>query len=126
MSNNSSDNHVLDRNNIDITTIQKMMFIYNALQDGWTVKKIRDQKYEFIKDNNNNIEITTGHEMNGYEHYIIKHMLFDESFNLIREIMFNPENDSPISNHDISQLKNKIYALSLCNKHDAWLNAYNI
>ena len=53
MSNNNSDNHVLDRNNIDITTIQKMMFIYNALQDGWTVKKIRDQKYEFIKDNNN-------------------------------------------------------------------------
>lgn len=53
MPNNSSDNHVLDRNNIDITTIQKMMFIYNALQDGWTVKKIRDQKYEFIKDNNN-------------------------------------------------------------------------
>jgi hypothetical protein len=53
MPNNSSDHHILDRNNIDITTIQKMMFIYNALQDGWTVKKIRDQKYEFIKDNNN-------------------------------------------------------------------------
>ena len=39
MPNNSSDNHILDRNNIDITTIQKMMFIFNALQDGWTVKK---------------------------------------------------------------------------------------
>ena len=64
--------------------------------------------------------------MNGYDHYIIKHMLFDENFMLIKEVMFNPENDAPISVHDISNLKNKIYGLSLCNKHDAWLNSYKI
>ena len=98
---------------------------YTENNPGRWAKKVNGHLPTFIKDNNN-IEITTGHEMNGYEHYIIKHMLFDESFNLIREIMFNPENDSPISNHYISQLKNKIYALSLCNKHDAWLNSYNI
>jgi len=73
-----------------------------------------------------NLEITTGHEMNGYEHYIIKHMLFDEKFNFLNEIMFNPNNDAPISYHDISGLNNKIYALSLCNKHDAWINSYRI
>jgi hypothetical protein len=33
--------------NIDI---QKMIFIFNALQDGWTVKKIEKDKFEFIKD----------------------------------------------------------------------------
>jgi len=53
-------------------------------------------------------------------------MLFDENFMLIKEVMFNPENDAPISVHDISNLKNKIYGLSLCNKHDAWLNSYKI
>lgn len=30
--------------------IQKMIFIFNALQDGWTVKKIEKDKFEFIKD----------------------------------------------------------------------------
>ncbi len=73
-----------------------------------------------------NLEITTGHEMNGYEHYIIKHMLFDEKFNFLTEIMFNPNSDAPISNHNISGFSNKIYALSLCNKHDAWINSYEI
>ena len=72
------------------------------------------------------LEITTGHEMNGYEHYIIKHVLFDEKFNFLREVMFNPVSDAPISNHDISGLNNKVYALSLCNKHDAWINSFRI
>jgi hypothetical protein len=53
MPNPSNDNPVLDRDNIDITTVQKMMFIYNALHDGWTVRKIREQKFEFMKDNDN-------------------------------------------------------------------------
>ena len=98
---------------------------YTKNNPGRWANKVNGHLPTFIKDNNS-IEITTGHEMNGYDHYIIKHMLFDENFNLINEIMFNPKKDSPISNHDISQLKNKVYALSLCNKHDAWLNSYNI
>lgn len=36
--------------NIDYNDIQKMIFIFNALQDGWTVKKIDKDKFEFIKD----------------------------------------------------------------------------
>jgi len=31
--------------------IQKMIFIFNALNDGWTVKKIDNNKFELIKDN---------------------------------------------------------------------------
>jgi hypothetical protein len=31
--------------------IQKMIFIFNALHDGWTVKKIQDNKFEFTKEN---------------------------------------------------------------------------
>ena len=27
-----------------------MIFIYNALHDGWTVKKLDTDKFEFIKD----------------------------------------------------------------------------
>ena len=27
------------------------MFIYNALQDGWTIRKVSDDNYEFTKPN---------------------------------------------------------------------------
>ena len=36
---------------IDYKDIQKMIFIFNALNDGWIVKKIQRDKYEFTKDN---------------------------------------------------------------------------
>lgn len=38
-------------NNINYKDIQKMLFIFNALNDGWTVKKLQDDKFEFIKEN---------------------------------------------------------------------------
>ena len=43
-----------------------------------------------------------------------------------REPFFSPEKDVPISRRNISNYKNTIYALSLCKKHDAWLNAIDI
>jgi hypothetical protein len=42
-----------DENNLNYKDIQKMLFIFNALNDGWTVKKIDSDKFEFIKDNEN-------------------------------------------------------------------------
>ena len=72
------------------------------------------------------LEVTTGHEMRGFEHYIIKHVIFDENLHIIGETFFNPEKDVPISRHNIDNYQNTIYALSLCNKHDAWLNAIDI
>jgi len=36
--------------NIDYNDIHKMIFIFNALNDGWTVKKLDTDKFEFIKD----------------------------------------------------------------------------
>jgi hypothetical protein len=40
----------MDETNIDYNEIQKMIFIFNALQDGWTVKKLDKDKFEFTKD----------------------------------------------------------------------------
>ena len=40
-----------DERNIDYKDIQKMIFIFNALNDGWSVRKIEDDKFEFIKNN---------------------------------------------------------------------------
>ena len=42
-------NKKFDNNNIDNIKLQKMIFIYNALLDGWTVKPCGDDEYDFIK-----------------------------------------------------------------------------
>lgn len=35
---------------IDSITMKKMAFFYNALSDGWTIKKIEGEKYIFTKN----------------------------------------------------------------------------
>ena len=40
-----------DELDINYDDIQKMVFIYNALNDGWKVKKIGNEKYELTQDN---------------------------------------------------------------------------
>ena len=49
-SSNLSINNI-DEKTIDYKDIQKMLFIFNALNDGWSVKKIDNYKFEFLKDN---------------------------------------------------------------------------
>lgn len=45
----SSDNidHIVNKLNIDINSLYKMNFIYNAIQNGWEVKKLENNKFEF-------------------------------------------------------------------------------
>lgn len=38
---------------MDSITLQKMIFIYNAIKKGWTVKLIENDKFEFIKNKSN-------------------------------------------------------------------------
>ena len=41
---------------IDKVTFQKMAFIYNALDEGWCVKK-KESNYVFTKNHNNDKEV---------------------------------------------------------------------
>tara|TARA_B100001540_G_scaffold278078_1_gene265993 strand:- start:54 stop:275 length:222 start_codon:yes stop_codon:yes gene_type:complete len=45
-----------DVKNFNFLTIQKMALIYNALEDGWTVKK-KENKYIFIKSHRGKKEV---------------------------------------------------------------------
>jgi hypothetical protein len=38
---------------LNYNDIRKMVFLYNALNDGWSVKKIDSEKYELTQDNQN-------------------------------------------------------------------------
>jgi superoxide reductase len=68
------------------------------------------------------IKVITSHEMKGYEHYIVKHVVLDKNYQFIAEKMFDPTKDSAaISSFNLGQYKGTIYVLSMCNKHDLWL-----
>jgi len=38
--------------NLDILSLHKMLFIYNAVLNGWIVKKLSDNNFEFKKNKN--------------------------------------------------------------------------
>jgi len=60
--------------NIDVTTLHKMQFIINAIEDGWAVKKNNDN-YIFTKKHEGKREIF----MSDYlERFIYKNMNLDE------------------------------------------------
>lgn len=76
---------------------------------------------------NGTLQVTTGHGMHGYEHYIVKHMLLDQNFNFITEQMFDPMKDkAPISSFAVAQNSGRIHVLSVCNKHDTWMNVIDV
>ena len=39
----------IDNDQLESIKIKKMAFFYNALNDGWTIKKIHGEKYLFTK-----------------------------------------------------------------------------
>ncbi len=73
------------------------------------------------------LQIITPHEMKGYEHYIVKHMILDSDFKFIAEKLFDPIADKlPLSNFDLGNYQGTVNVLSVCNKHDTWLNIAEI
>ena len=80
-----------------------------------------------VQTNGSIVTVTTPHEMNGIEHYIVKHTLFDSNMKVIQENMFDPMKDkSAISKFDLQQYRGAAYALSMCNKHDCWVTAFSL
>ncbi len=73
------------------------------------------------------IRVTADHGMHGYRHYIVKHQLFDQTYRFLGEKMFDPEKEEAISEFQLpADYRGVVYALSLCNKHDLWLNSLQI
>nr|VFK03962.1 MAG: superoxide reductase [Candidatus Kentron sp. H]VFK04240.1 MAG: superoxide reductase [Candidatus Kentron sp. H]VFK07068.1 MAG: superoxide reductase [Candidatus Kentron sp. H] len=73
------------------------------------------------------VKVSTPHEVSGFDHYIIKHILLDGNYGLLGEKMFNPLKDkAAISTFSLSKYNGPIYALSVCNKHDTWLSSAEV
>jgi superoxide reductase len=68
------------------------------------------------------VTVTTRHEMDGHRHYIVKHKLLDRDFKVLGQRSFDPERDAAVSKYALlAGYKGPVYALSLCNRHDLWL-----
>jgi len=73
------------------------------------------------------VSVVTAHEMKGYEHYIVKHVLLDKNYAFIAEHMFDPDREKTArSEFTLENYQGTLYALSLCNKHDLWLSSIQI
>ena len=73
------------------------------------------------------VKVTTAHEMNGFEHYIVKHILLDKNYQFLDEHFFNPTTDKvAISTFNLPNYSGTLHVLSLCNKHDLWLNSIEL
>lgn len=78
-------------------------------------------------DGNVAVKIITAHEMKDYEHYIVKHVLLDQNYKFIDEYLFHPAQDkAAVSTFTLRDYSGPIYALSMCNKHDLWLNGSEV
>tara|TARA_B100001093_G_C26695569_1_gene956762 strand:+ start:320 stop:535 length:216 start_codon:yes stop_codon:yes gene_type:complete len=49
--------NIIEKPTIDNVKLQKMIFIYNAIQDGWEVKMNKNNIYTFSKKHENKKEI---------------------------------------------------------------------
>ena len=80
-----------------------------------------------IEVSGNTIQVTTPHGVDGYEHYIIKHVVLNDKFEFVSEKMFNPiNNEAPVSQFSLGDYSGRIHVLSVCNIHDTWLNIAEI
>jgi superoxide reductase len=73
------------------------------------------------------VTVSNDHEMRGYEHYIVKHVLLDHDMRFLGEMRFDPRRDpAPTSQFVLESYNGPLYALSMCNQHDIWLNGIDI
>jgi superoxide reductase len=73
------------------------------------------------------VKVTTPHEMKGYEHYIVKHVLLDKNYKFLDEHLFDPNKETtPVSTYTLKDYSGTVYALSTCNKHDLWLSSAEV
>lgn len=73
------------------------------------------------------VKVVTPHEMKGYAHYIVKHVLLDSRYKFLDEHLFDPMTEKvPLSTFTLNDYSGTLYVLSLCNRHDLWLTAVDV
>ena len=73
------------------------------------------------------LHVTATHPMDGLDHFIVKHQLLDKDLKFLQEHLFKPTVDKkPEFTFDLGNYKGAVYALSVCNVHDMWVNMIEV
>lgn len=73
------------------------------------------------------IEVFTRHTIEGYDHYIVKHLVLDKDYRFLDEHRFDPMKEKEArSQFSLGDYSGTIYVLSVCNQHDTWLNVVEV
>lgn len=90
-------------------------------------RKIAGLHLAVFEKQGDRLHVESHHPMVGYKHYIIKHELLDADFKFITEHRYNPMRDKkPQTTFDLKGHKGLIYAMTICNVHDVWINATEV
>ena len=87
---------------------------------------VKESHVPLLRLKNNILVVSTPHEMKGYNHNIIKHIILNNKFKIFSEKNFDPSKEVPLSRHTIPGYDCELFILSVCNKHDTWLNLLKI
>ena len=89
----------------------------------WEAKK--GSHVPMIEAAEGKIKVTTNHG-HSEEHYIVRHTLVLDDGTVVGATTFSPQ-DKPVSEYELpAGYRGKIYATSICNKHDLWLAAASV
>ena len=73
------------------------------------------------------LQVAVDHPMDGLDHFIVKLELLNKDLKFMQEHLFKPTVDKkPEFVFDVPDYHGTLYALSMCNKHDVWLNAIEV
>ncbi|MBL4906527.1 MAG: hypothetical protein JKX94_03670 [Sneathiella sp.] len=97
---------------------------YSTDQPGrWKGKEAGHSPLIKIDKNGSDILLraATQHPMSP-QHHIVKHIILDGELNFMKEQMFDLTFDMPRSRFELNGYSGRLYVVSMCNKHDNWIN----
>jgi superoxide reductase len=98
--------------------------IYTRENSGKWAKKVKGHA-PIITIEGNKVTIKTDHKMTE-KHYIVRHTLVTESGEVIGEKTFASSDEEAVSSFELPADKKSFYATSFCNKHDLWVEPFNV
>ena len=73
----------------------------------------------------NTVTVKTDHGMSS-KHYIVRHTIVTPAGEIIAAKTFSPNDLEAVSIFEIDIKNTMLYATSFCNKHDMWVETFNV
>ena len=73
------------------------------------------------------LHVTSAHPMDGLDHFIVKHQLLNQDLKFLQEHLYKPTVDKkPEFTFDVGNHHGVVYAITVCNVHDMWVNMIEV